>query len=805
MTTTTKTQSTGSDDGSAQYIAQMIADAAEAQTLIDEIGTAAKDLAQQEALIGELTTIFEDFFGMSPTDAAAEANKMCPQAAADQAVITADEAVLNTLGTGYVGLENAINGLLSGLFTAGTHFDGNLDQDITNVTTYISQITAAMKDQAQVDLLYAKMNQDTGDDASLLNDAIAMMKANSAESGQLVGLQGVLSAALVTLTNQYNAAKENYDSYSWLDGLTYFCGSERDHMDEDEAIMRNCDDMRAMINNVLGDIGPVIAALQSQVFAVASLSIDKILKQIISIILDPTKSNAEKAGQIKYLMALALGILSMVESDAAQLKAENQKTMSNSMTFAVQMNISDEKSQYNELQSELKHASEMKTLMSIAKPLIEVAGMLLAPGILTFILMLALTIADNVVVAKDKDGNDVTAMDEVTSQVATMFSKMGVANAQLAAEITVGVLEVIVCLGGSEGMSKVASEATEEVAANVAREVAEVATKLVNETVQAAVAAAQNAGKTVTADAIAETRQVVQETVDKAVQKAIQKTIQQFINQAGSQLIPQLIRTGIKESTTSLAVMIAKSAEQSCVTAAKEAAELAAKDVSFFAEAAAQNAEILPEQIAEVANKAANQAVANITGSTAKDVASATERTTARRVFTTVGSVALYNAANNGNITDLVTEIIKKSGKDTDDDSIKKILEVIKILESVLAAFALAWGTGMLQTTTFESASTALLQLGALAQMTGTGLSAVSNAGQADAEMKEAPLVKSINELSVSNEMLQFMLDQLNKDAKVESDHFLKQEQEHATDYTTISHLEDSGKRLAQVLSQLAV
>ncbi len=801
MTFTANTRDTGNSTA-ADYIAQMVQEAEEAQSLITQIEAAAQADAPVQAIIAEI----EALAGIPFISQDQIAQIAAPYLALDaqyQAVIKADEAQLNTLGAGYSGMEDAINGLLAGIYTAGSHWDGNLDQDITNACSYIQQICAAMKDQATVDLLFAKMNQDGNDNVALLKDSIAMMQATSGEATQLISFQQTLSQQLVNLTNQYNAAKSDYDSYSWMDGMTYFCGSERDHMNDDKAIMRNCDDMRAMIYNVMGDIGPVIASLQSQVFAVAALSMTNILKQIVGIIFDPNMTTQQKGDAIKVLMALALGILSIVESDAAQLKAENEKTMSSAMTYAVQMNISDEKEQYDELQSQLKHAAQMKTIMSIAKPLIEVGGMLLAPGVLSFILMLALTIVDNVKVGTDKDGNDVTAMDKLTTVVAEAF------HSQAGAEAFIAGIEILATLGAGGGMNAVAKEAAEEITANVAKEMTQVTTKLVDQGVQAAVTAAANAGKTLAPAELAAVRATVQKTVDEAVQKAITKTVQQFLKQAGAKLIPELIATGVKEQTASMATMIAKAAEPTALAAGKEAAEIAVSDVKFLAEAAAMGAKIAPEEVSTVSSRAANEAVARITSSTPKDVAEATEQSTARKVFTNVASISLYNAATNGNITELVTWLIKtlKDSKELDDASIQKLLEAIKIIESVIAAFALAWGTGMMQTTILDNSalSTALLKLGALAQMTGTGLSAISNAGQADAEMKEAPLVKSINELSVSNEMLQFLLDQLNKERKVESDHFLQVQQEHSSDYTTISHLEDSGKQLAQIMSQQAV
>ncbi len=798
MTTTSGNTNTPETNAqlAADYVTKMQADIAQATTLIAQLKALFPQAQQLSAIVAFLT----QFFG-----ADCSITKQY-QAQLDQlnAQMKGIEAQLNTLGAGLDAFDNAITALENGTATVFADGDGNIDEDLQIFANAFDKICQAMMDKLVADEYGAKMDADGDDNQALEQDSIAAMKASSAENGVLNDLQQDIGQALVTLNNQKNAAQTDLDSYHWWDDVFSF-GTDEDAKEEDRAIIRNSNDMRTILTGVLGDLAPEMGACENMVYETASLALGKILDKLMKLLANTTLTPNDKLNQVKCLVAVALGILSEVQTDAAKMKAKDQQTESKSAVFATQMNISDEKAQFDQLQEELKYASIMKTIMAIAKPLMEVGGMLLAPGLGSLLVMAALMIMD-----------EAGLTDKLTKVLASHgFGQIG-------AEIFVGALELVATVGGGAVLDKALTKATAVVAKVVAAEVAAVVSKIIEETVQKTLEAAGKVGDKVAEAAV---REAVTQAVNKSVETAAEKTVVMTSKQAAAKLVPALkeasktstegigkliTEQGVKDGASNYAVMLAKTAAPNAVAAAESAATKAASDIQFLAEAAANGADISPAEIEAVANRASNEAIADATGSTIKEVeSSGAKQTNLNKFMSRVVAPAAYVALSDGAISSLTEWSLKKAGKKEDSDEFMKIMETIKIIESILASMAVAGGTGLFSSVSSMSlagnATTKAMIFGQAVGMLGTGMSAYSMAGQADSEMEQAGTVKAINASTVSNEMLNMFMQQFTQQGDIDRKTLENQMSEQASNYTLISQYENNAKAAAQVLAQSAV
>jgi hypothetical protein len=701
------------------------------------------------------------------------------------AQINQNKATLYQIDAGFKDFSGAIDALVGMEEQSGGSLIGSLaTEDSQMANTLLSQLAKAMGDRLIADKYHDKIKQDGDNNAQMLQDAIQAMNASTDENTVLVSMQGTMGKDLEVLNQQKNDAETDLDGYRWYDDATSF-GNDEGAKEKDRITIANSNKMSESLKALNKAIGSEIASTENAVYDTAALSLDQLLKEVKKLIMklmnDPSSAPGVSS-QVNYLMAIAYGILSTVESDAAQEKAKNQQTDSQASIYATQMNISDQQAALKQLEQDLKYADTMGTIMKIAKPLLEVGGCLLAPGIGSFLIMAAFAIMD---------------------QAGLTDKLVSACGGGLKGQLIVGGIEMGTTMGGGLALDKATSEATEEALATTTEEVAATVSNVIEEAIQKAVSSAEQAG--VKANEVA-VRETVTAAVNDAVKSAVQKTVQQFSKQAAATLLPQLVKTAAKEGSVSLIKVIAKAAEQNCIMAAEDAAKTAAEKVGVFAEAAAYNGGNFATQSAEVAEQAANEAVANITKSTAEAVAKDTTvysagRTAASRAIYT----GLYNTLNDNALTDMTIAIMKKEGKKDSDADFQKIVEIMKVIEGLLSSLVVMYGTGVAQSAYMEGSTRTLTKIGTLSQLTGTGALGISQAGQADAEFREADATKTLNTTTVTNDLLHMYLEQLNQQTAIDQKQFDRQMAEQASTYTMELQLSNNSNTLISVLSQQAV
>ena len=279
-----------------------------------------------------------------------------------------DNAILKAFGINMQSLDDALATLID------ASLNGFHSADLSNM---IAQLIQAMKDQATFQLMSDKLQQDIDggvDNETLARDAMAMTQASSSTLSDLLSLQNNLTVLVATLKTEAAAAEKDEDRFSWMDGMTYFVGSERNAIERDNNIIAECNQLQDTLVKVIGQIGPVIAQMQNQIYATAALTLDELFKRALAIFFDPNLSDGQKVNEIKVILATALGILAMVESDAAAEKAENQQTAASATIYTAQMNMTDEQASLDRLQAKLEQIAFLTKLEKYAKPILDVAG-----------------------------------------------------------------------------------------------------------------------------------------------------------------------------------------------------------------------------------------------------------------------------------------------------------------------------------------------------------------------------------------------------------------------------------------------
>src|SRR3989344_2899413 len=745
------------------YIEEMKEDIAKAQALIAEL----KKLAPQAKDYQHLLALYEIWNRIFPGKYTAKVKQM--QALVDQinAQIKSVEGQLTALDPSFASLDAAIQSLEDG--GLDPEADAHMIQDVLN------HLCDAALDKFECDEWEKKMQQDQGNNKDLLEDAMHAIGAASQESGTLNNLMDEMSQLIVALNQQKDSAEADLKRYHWYNSWCHQGSISHDHNTIAHANL-----VIQALTAIMTDIAPLIADAASEVYAMASLSMEKIIDRLIKIIEDPKLTTHAKADEIKVLMALALGILAMIQSDAAQEKANDRQTENKAATYGVQMNIDDQKAQLKELKEELSYAHTMGTLMQIAKPLLEIAGCLLAPGLGSFLVMLAFAVADQA---------------GLTNKLTHVIAEQ---TGSTAAMCITGALEIAAVLAGGAGIEEIAQSATQEVTEQTVKETAAISAQIVNTVVKQSVAAAEDAGVKVTAETVDAVRKVVSEAVEGAVKEAAAKSVQTFNNQAAATLIPQIIKAG----------GIKVAVEEAALTSAKQAAEAAGQDIQFLAEATARGAQVSSEETLVVAKRAATGAVANVFGTTAKNVQSLSEnaeRSLASKSLTRAATVATYTALNDGLLSYGVEEALLASGQKKDDQTFENVMMAMKVIEQILASLVLMYGTGIMDTILPKNTTTAFLKVGAVGQMVGIGADAVSEGGQADALMQKADLIKIMNNTKVSSDMLEMLLQQFQAQAQIDLKHARDQFSEQASNFTLIMNLENNAQTLARVIAEQAV
>ena len=658
-------------------------------------------------------------------------------------------------------LDDTINGILEGMKNgfndAGSN---NLGQDLQKILNYIHQLFNAMRDEAKADecqqICQAISEHGGGKDLALLQQwAAAMREAQFEEGSTLNNLVSTIASDLSELHQQYDDAQAD-QSDPWH--ATFFNPNAM----TDQQAVDNFKDMQKLMVGIMTQISPVISSFTTD-FDQLSDMLHSIEKKILEILNNKSLSPAAQQKQIMALFMFVMSILGLIQQFTAKDKAQNDQMMSKASIDAAQMGIQDTAMQQKELSVAMHFQQVMGVIMKILQIVIGAIMTVMAPGVGSAIVMALVTILDAAGVF-DMLAN---AIDPGTN-----------GQAGIGGECAVAAIEIVFTLGAGGILDAALKSAMEAAMRAVTQALKTTVEEVVEQAVDKAVAAAGKVGDLAAKNA-AET--VVKNTVEQAVKAAAQKAFIQYFKQSGVGLIVDAIKNG----------GLVKMAQKAMTQAAEDAAETAAQDTSKLMQMLGKVENFTADQaqmFEKAAEKAADEAVAKMTNSTAEKVAKDTvQQNVLKTMLRRAGFSALYAIGSNNILVDSIGAAAKKKMSDAD---YQKLQIALQVLQQILAMFAQMVGSGALSQVVFNGSSTALMKIASILQAVGQGGDVLTNAGEYEANTAEAKVIEAVSKTQGALDIINYL----------ESEIVKRQKQEAGRDSNEAMQLMESNNQLANSL-----
>ncbi len=704
--------------------------------------------------------------------------------------LTNTEAQLDALDPMFDSFTSTLNLINQGIGEVRGNANSGEDQQMFD--DIMDKMSQAILLQYKADLFLTKMEKDAGNNQKLVQDAMIEIKLSSEASGVANALKTDISNDLVTLDQQKNAAEEDLNHWRWYHDLDPVTGIMKELAEaHDRAVIKNSDEMSSILTSAQTSLSPLFAILDNNSYAMLAVYAQQMLKQVEKLLenIDPKKLQGDLR-QINQIMALVLGFLSQVMSVSASQKAEDAKKEEQATNTTTLINLNDESTALKELQDDLAYANAMQTVMTVSKALLEFAMALAMPGVGGVAMGLLFATADTL---------------GLTNKLTDYLAKNGFGN--VGAQIAVGGAELVATLGGAYVLDQGANIAAKEAADATEKQLAKESQVLIDKTVAKVLAKTDKVGDEAAAKRVEE---VVSQAVQGAIRGAARKSVQMTSQEAGAGLLVKLGKAGWKEGSVSYTQALQKLSEERGIQAARDAAQMAAQDIEFLAEASAQGATITKQEIAAVSDRAANSAIAKLSNIEAKDVTKKTaymDKSDGYKASVRAGYVAGYNVLSDNGVSFALAEVVegfKKMGAHVNEDKFQQALEFIKLIEKTLAMLVMFQGAGGVDSIGMDARSLAL-KASTLGMALGTLGEAVADFGTADAEKKQAVATKKINDFMVSCKLLETILNGIHEQSKISSRNARNRFMEQASNYQVLSQIENNGQELAKVLSQQAV
>jgi hypothetical protein len=331
-------------------------------------------------------------------------------------------------------------------------------------------------------------------------------------------------------------------------------------------------------------------------------------------------------------------------------------------------------------------------------------------------------------------------------------------NAQVVADVIIGLAEVAATAGGGaliekamDKACKAAVEAAVAAAVNAAKDSILAAAK-------AAVSSAVARGVTgVSEDAIV--AQMTQ-AVETAAREAAQMTSKQFLKQASVRLIASLFGNGLRDAAE---------------TAAREAADLTVKGLK---ELLVESINIEASDAEAVTSGAAFRATANVAKKSTNQLKNEFARTALaaagrRAAFTSIGAIA-----NTNMLVDSANAIQQADGKKLDASAMEAVTITLQVVQEIIQMIAMMLGGGFFEQAEFKAGSSVMMaQRGMNAVQSMAMLtSAVSSYGLGSVEEKQGTTTTSQQIIASIASVLHSFLDEIQKDANKGRSLFIEQQ-----------------------------
>jgi hypothetical protein len=684
--------------------------------------------------------------------------------------------------------------------------DGGIGVNASNKTNYVADLTAitttlttlikalnqkvvVAEDEDAIGLLNQNPNGANSSDVSALIQKL--IGDEGQESNTLENLSSNLDNALKHYQSQYNDASTDENDIRWYDYL--WDGDSRHRTDE--ANKMNATNLESFIQVVKADIIPEQASLLPDFQQIASM-INQILQRLADI-LNENLSPAEKSqeimklsGQIMDLFVIVIGLISLVQQDATKEKSKNEAVMSKATSLASEMGISNTQAQMVKVAQDVAYSQKMKILMTVAKYVLEVAGMIFAPGIggvLVSALMIVLDAAG--------------VFDLLTKAVEQALEKDGLSpeTAKWVADVIVGAMEMAVTMGGGAALDALLKNVMENVMKAIGQEVTEAVTKAVTKAVSEAI-------DVTVSKMVAPTLKVAAE---QAAEQAAKKVFFAMLEKNGLKLLAEWVKELVNDGAGAAERMVQKTMLDAAKDAAERAVQEAAKLISLTGDAGTATADKLIEQISKAAIDAGDAAAAKAMDMSLEDIAKITIREgtldAIRAAARRGGFTALYAIGSTNLLLDILQDW-RKAAKMSEEEY-RILLGVATALQAILALIGQLGGTGAAAqfmngaksglSTIFLRIANALTPLASAAEGVASGTQYEIDTNLAETKVTMAKLQTALDVL------MQFLSKQIDARRKQESKHDMAEFQEQMkSNFSVASHLYDYLNTSSQVMLQ---
>ena len=691
---------------------------------------------------------------------------------ADQAKINADDALIQEKEKALESIDPDLSSTILTLNQLIADSDHLLEDNLNTsdlckafdqFEKIFSQICQVIIDKIQIDLAEAGEKEFGAEDnssAAVLALASISIRGEFNEQSTLQAVQSEVFTDTVDWQKEKSDAQADLQTSHWYDFLT---GGGPDKV-KDLATVRAADAMMSILRDVEELISPMIETVDPgmQEF---QIELDALIKKFHQF-LNGHGSLLELKDAMIEALSIMVGIVAETSKDASMF----DKEMTQGTQASAQMHMNDSLAQQEVIEDAKKYAHLMGRLMNAVKYGGIAVIFLLNPGMA----MALMVILDAIL----------NATGEINKLQEAIAKKCG----DTGAAVLTGLIEGVGTAGGAAMIEAVMERLLVQLAIQASEEtVEETAAAGTKSVVAASTKAADGSGE----DAAQE---VASKGINQAVQTAREKIIAAFLNQTIPEMLATVLtKTGREEFN--IAVEMAQ----------KQAAKNAAAEIQVLAEAAAKegSASVVGDsEIKAVADTAANKGVAEAFDVSEESVAKLQTDTTAKAVASKAAKRAAFmflsSAGSTGWSTDLVALALKKNKK---DESLQDWMMVINaILEIIGMIGASGQGSELL------SSPGVLNKILLGSSVVSDGAGALASSGESQANLEQAGAVKSISKDQGGLDVMQFVLEQLQKDGNLARKQYANQmAQIGRTNLKLSMHFNDAEAAVAQALAVSAV
>lgn len=640
-------------------------------------------------------------------------------------------------------------------------------QAFGEVSKIVSQFFNVVLDQVQVDMIHEeiqKIGLNPQDTTAVMELAGKSIQLEMQEQGSLGQIQDEVISDTVSWDKEKNQAQADLKTSHWYDAIVnFFGGHSGPDKAKDHAEIHQANAMLKLLREIEEEIGPMIAKLNPGMEEM-SIELDNLKKKLEAFL-----NGHGSLLELKDAMIEALSIMVAIVADTSKDAAKYNKEMSQASQASSMEHVNHSMAQEEVILDAEKYASIMGDLLKVVQYVGMAMVFLLNPSA-AMALMVAITVVLNAT----------GAMNKLQDAIASKLGSIGGA-------VMTGLLEAVGTAGGAAGLEAAVSSTVIKTAVEAAEaSVSETIGSLVETTAQSALRAVSLSGEEVSQEALQNAEVIVSKVVNQAVDTVQKKIADAFLSKTVSELVGSFVNGDLKVILQTASQAAAKSAAE----AASNLAEIAARE----------GVEVISEsEMTAIVEQSANEAVVNVLETTEKSAAklgkSALSKFLTRSAFMGVSSIGSTQLP-----LDFMAAVLKKDKKDLNQE----LQIAMQLINAITQIIGMIGASGQAAEMLSNPGVFPKIVIGAQALDGAAGT--VGRTGEALASFEQAHAVKAIAKDQAAIEVMQFILEQLQKSGQEQRSQYAKQMAQMGKSNIKLSmHFNDAQIAEAQVLAVSSV